>query len=76
MSRPEKFIKTCDELLGELLRSEKDLSRSSLMFRSVIASAFGLNVTDAECVDYLMDFRASHGWQAGRTDRADPRRHY
>lgn len=37
------------------MRSEKDLSRVSLMFRSVIASRFGLNVTDAECVDYLMD---------------------
>jgi MarR family transcriptional regulator, organic hydroperoxide resistance regulator len=56
MSIPEKFRETRDALLGDLMRSEKDLSRSSLMFRSVIANAFGLNVTDAECLDYLMDF--------------------
>ena len=56
MSRPENKTETRDELLGGLMRSEKDLSRSSLMFRSVIAGAFGLNVTDAECVDYLMDY--------------------
>jgi MarR family transcriptional regulator, organic hydroperoxide resistance regulator len=56
MSIPEKSDKTRDELLGALVRSEKDLTRSSVVFRSVIASAFGLNVTDAECVDYLMDF--------------------
>lgn len=59
MSIPEKSTKTREEILGELIRSEKDLSRSSLMFRAVIASAFGLNVTDAECLDYLMDFGPS-----------------
>ncbi len=56
MSIPEKPGETRDELLGALVRAEKDLTRSSVVFRSVIASAFGLNVTDAECVDYLMDF--------------------
>jgi MarR family transcriptional regulator, organic hydroperoxide resistance regulator len=56
MSIPEKPRETRESLLGNLMRSEKDLSRSSLMFRSVIANAFGLNVTDAECLDYLMDF--------------------
>jgi DNA-binding MarR family transcriptional regulator len=56
MSIPEKPRETRDELLGALLRAEKDLTRSSVVFRSVIANAFGLNVTDAECVDYLMDF--------------------
>lgn len=55
MSSPETLNKTRSEMLGELIRSEKDLSRVSLMFRSVIASRFGLNVTDGECVDYLMD---------------------
>jgi MarR family transcriptional regulator, organic hydroperoxide resistance regulator len=56
MSIPEKPRETRDELLVALVRAEKDLTRSSVVFRSVIASAFGLNVTDAECVDYLMDF--------------------
>jgi DNA-binding MarR family transcriptional regulator len=55
MSRPQKPAETREELLGELMRSEKDLSRISLMFRSAIAGKFGLNVTDAECMDYLMD---------------------
>ncbi len=48
-------VKTREEMLGELLKCEKDNSRASLMFRSAIAGKFGLNVTDAECVDYLMD---------------------
>lgn len=55
MSIPEKPTETPDELLAKLVRAEKDLSRVSLMFRSVIANQFGLNVTDAECLDYLMD---------------------
>jgi hypothetical protein len=55
MSIPEKPGETRDELLGALIRAEKNLTRSSVVFRSVIASAFGLNVTDAECVDYLME---------------------
>ena len=59
MSRPETQTETRSELLGELMRSEKDLSRISLMFRSVIADRFGINVTDAECVDYLMDMGPS-----------------
>ena len=55
MSRPEIQTETRTQMLGELMRSEKDLSRVALIFRSVIASKFGLNVTDAECMDYLMD---------------------
>lgn len=55
MSRPDTITETRSQMLGELMKSEKDLSRVSLLFRSVIASRFGLNVTDAECVDYLMD---------------------
>lgn len=55
MSSTQNPPETRTKLLGELIRSEKDLSRVSLMFRSVIASQFGLNVTDAECLDYLMD---------------------
>ena len=55
MSRPEIQTETRTQMLGELMRSEKDLSRVALIFRSVIASRFGLNVTDAECMDYLMD---------------------
>jgi MarR family transcriptional regulator, organic hydroperoxide resistance regulator len=55
MSRVQKQSKTREELLGGLMRSEKDLTRISVIFRSAIADQFGLNVSDAECVDYLMD---------------------
>jgi MarR family transcriptional regulator, organic hydroperoxide resistance regulator len=43
------------KILISLLQSEKDLSRISVMFRSTISDSFNLNVSDAECVDYLMD---------------------
>lgn len=55
MSRSQKQSETREELLEELMRSEKNLSRISLMFRSVIANRFGMNATDAECLDYLLD---------------------
>ncbi len=59
MSRPQNQPPSRDELLQGLVRAEKDLSRVSLIFRAGIAAEFGLNVTDAECVDYLMDMGPS-----------------
>lgn len=55
MSRSQQQIDTRDELLERLMRSEKNLSRISIIFRSVIANRFGMNATDAECLDYLID---------------------
>lgn len=55
MSSPEQQPDTRADLLEKLMRSERNLSRVSLMFRSVIADEFGMNATDAECLDYLID---------------------
>lgn len=41
--------------LAAYLRAGRDSSRLSMMFRSAIADKIGLTVTDAECLDFLMD---------------------
>ncbi|HYB37540.1 MAG TPA: MarR family transcriptional regulator [Mycobacterium sp.] len=41
--------------LQAYLRAGRESSRLSVMFRFAIASRAGLTVTDAECLDFLMD---------------------
>lgn len=41
--------------LLELVKSIRNLTRSTLLFQSGAAMSIGLNVTDAECLDYLME---------------------
>jgi len=47
--------KTRQRLLDELGYSGRDNSRMSLMFRNAIADGMGLGVTDAECMDFLLE---------------------
>lgn len=41
--------------LQDYLRAGRESSRLSVMFRFAIADRMGLTVTDAECLDFLMD---------------------
>ena len=41
--------------LQQVLLSLRKLNRESLMFNAAAAESLGLNVTDGECIDYLMD---------------------
>jgi MarR family transcriptional regulator, organic hydroperoxide resistance regulator len=44
-----------DLAVKQLLQAGRETSRVSLLFRSVVATAAGINVTDAECLDYLLE---------------------
>jgi len=43
------------EILGVLMASGRNLSRRSLLFRHVVAGTAGVHVTDAECIDFLLE---------------------
>jgi MarR family transcriptional regulator, organic hydroperoxide resistance regulator len=47
------------KILGELMASGRNLSRTSLLFRHVIAEKAGIHVTDAECIDFLLEAGAA-----------------
>src|SRR5215472_4866305 len=38
-----------------LMQSGREVSRVSLLFRHCVAEAIGLHLTDAECIDYLLE---------------------
>src|SRR5215472_14353195 len=38
-----------------LMQSGREVSRVSLLFRHCVAEAIALHVTDAECIDYLLE---------------------
>jgi DNA-binding MarR family transcriptional regulator len=42
-------------LIEALIQSGREMSRVSLLFRHSVAEAMGLHVTDAECIDYLLE---------------------
>jgi DNA-binding MarR family transcriptional regulator len=42
-------------IIEELLDSGRKMSRASLLFRHTVSQAIGLHVTDAECIDYLLE---------------------
>lgn len=44
-----------ENLMRDLSKAVQRMSRPSLFMRSLIAEHAGLNVTDAECIDYLME---------------------
>jgi DNA-binding MarR family transcriptional regulator len=44
-----------ENALAAFSRAGRNYSRLSVMFRASIAAASGLNVTDAECLDFLAD---------------------
>lgn len=43
------------QLVAELLSAGRRVSRASLLFRDAVAAAAGLHVTDAECIDFLLE---------------------
>src|SRR5215469_14007389 len=47
--------KSTTALVEALMQSGREMSRVSLLFRHCVAEAIGLHVTDAECIDYLLD---------------------
>ncbi|MCA9833430.1 MAG: MarR family transcriptional regulator [Thermomicrobiales bacterium] len=52
-------------LVFYLSKAAKEMSRPSLRMRALIAESAGIHVTDAECIDYLLDMG-----QASATDLA------
>ncbi|MFC4873905.1 MarR family winged helix-turn-helix transcriptional regulator [Negadavirga shengliensis] len=46
------------ELL-DLVKSIKDLTRETLLFQSLAALSIGLNATDGECLDFLMERKST-----------------
>jgi DNA-binding MarR family transcriptional regulator len=46
-------------LVYELMGSVRKLTRSSLIHQHLIAQKMGLHVTDAECIDFLMEMGPS-----------------
>lgn len=48
------------ERIYELSAVVKQMSRPSLRMRALIAERAGINVTDAECIDYLLDLGHVH----------------
>jgi DNA-binding MarR family transcriptional regulator len=42
-------------IIEELMESGRKMSRASLLFRHAVSDAVGLYVTDAECIDYLLE---------------------
>lgn len=42
-------------IIEALMQSGREMSRASLLFRHCVAEAIGLHVTDAECIDYLLE---------------------
>src|ERR1700710_1994899 len=48
-----------DTIVGSLMWEVQKLTRASLMHQHVIAEYAGLHVTDAECIDFLMEMGPS-----------------
>jgi DNA-binding MarR family transcriptional regulator len=44
-----------EQALAAYWQAGRNYSRLSIMFRATIAARAGLNVTDAECLDFLLD---------------------
>jgi DNA-binding MarR family transcriptional regulator len=44
-----------EAIIEALMQAGREMSRASLLFRHCVAEAMGLHVTDAECIDYLLE---------------------
>jgi DNA-binding MarR family transcriptional regulator len=47
--------KSREAIIEALMQAGREMSRASLLFRHCVAEAMGLHVTDAECIDYLLE---------------------
>jgi MarR family transcriptional regulator, organic hydroperoxide resistance regulator len=56
-------------VLGELTVSGRNLSRMSLLFRHVIADKAGVHVTDAECIDFLLEAGSASAGELAKMTR-------
>jgi MarR family transcriptional regulator, organic hydroperoxide resistance regulator len=53
----------------DLMTAIRILTRSSLLFQNAIAEKMGLNVTDAECIDFLMEMGSSTAGELANVTR-------
>jgi MarR family transcriptional regulator, organic hydroperoxide resistance regulator len=53
----------------ELMNAVRIFTRTSLLFQSAIAEKMNLNVTDAECLDFLMEMGPSTAGELAKTVR-------
>ena len=58
-----------DTLIFELMNGVRKLTRSSLMMQNAIAEKVGLNVTDAECIDFLQEMGPSTAGDLAKVTR-------
>lgn len=53
----------------DLMTAVRILTRSSLLFQNAVAEKMGLNVTDAECIDFLMEMGSSTAGDLAKVTR-------
>jgi MarR family transcriptional regulator, organic hydroperoxide resistance regulator len=53
----------------DLMTAVRILTRSSLLFQNAIAEKMGLNVTDGECIDFLMEMGSSTAGDLAKVTR-------
>lgn len=58
-----------DPAVYELMDSIRKLTRSTLILQHVIAGKIGLNVTDAECIDFLKEMGPSTAGELAKATR-------
>lgn len=59
MSRNNSLSGKRQQILEKLRWSGRKESRNSLLFRHLIAEKAGLHVTDAECIDFLLEAKSA-----------------
>lgn len=66
---PEKDKDEATEKVYELMWEVRRLTRATLLLQQVIAEDMGLHVTDAECLDFLMEMGPSTAGALARATR-------
>lgn len=66
---PEKDKDETTEKVYELMWGVRRLTRATLLLQQVIAEDMGLHVTDAECLDFLMEMGPSTAGDLARATR-------
>lgn len=66
---PEKDKDETTEKVYELMWEVRRLTRATLLLQQVIAEDMGLHVTDAECLDFLMEMGPSTAGALARATR-------
>jgi MarR family transcriptional regulator, organic hydroperoxide resistance regulator len=58
-----------DNLVFDLMNAVRILTRTSLLFQNAVAEKLGLNVTDAECIDFLSEMGPSTAGDLAKVTR-------